>query len=706
MMKSPHKASRICLAFTLILTISASACAPAMRKNDTKETNPNQALTTDKTVESVENISPSTDDGTLVIEESSVEEADSFPNTADSAFISGSPVGMNPMYYVFDVGLTYYRYDKWTDKTYKITLSLPKGYTDGEIVAAERGGGSGELYLIVKAAKNGAVEYLEYYLYSENLQPVSLAVNRLDEERLALLKEAQNYRYLDIYRCDDVYRTADTKSYGDATVYIPIALTDYNVKDIQVVFCPDECEKKELTLTALSGYARVYPIVCTEKYSPTEGWNYPTERYTYAFPDGFFAESEYSDAHLSPRYERDYIYLLTFDEYIYVFINIVPNDINSSMPECEIDTVSAIVKETVIHIDFDNTEYTVDFPLEDDRDYITLAGVYGKDIGNCYPHGNIIHAANDGTLYYVMGIGNEWWSAGNFKDFRTYKVTSKNGYIESVEETETLTKNAVLKNGSPYQGEPDGLFSCLAYRFVQGNFDHNLRGYSVYIQPDGTIDISSTLVGTGPAVEYSGTYLYDDITGNFTAKLTGRYANNGEITIYPEAEVSGKLYEYGGFVHFICEKSGIHPIDANDPLPLTFVPNTDGYATPKEAKLADTFDGVWDCIYADESGEHTYRLSVMTDTAQIQFDDGIGDGKNISRYVGTYTVNPLTGVKTANLRSLYKSAKESEFTLKFTLGYMSNADGTTLILDIRSCDAASLGYLVEKTLCFNQNIDK
>ena len=347
------------------------------------------------------------------------------------------------------------------------------------------------------------------------------------------------------------------------------------------------------------------------------------------------------------------------------------------------------------------TQYTVEIPMEDERDFITVAGVYGKGAEPNYPDGATIHAGKDGTLYYVMGVGNDWWSRGNFKALRTYRVTSKSGYLESVEEVETFTKDKVLKNGKPYTGELDGMFTCLAYRFRQGNFNYDFWSHSIYIQSDGTIYARAGMVGTGGPISYEGTYQYDVKTGDFTAKLTGRYASEGDVTIYPESEVKGKLYEYGGFVHFVCESSGVSTLTVNDKIPLTFVPNTDGYADPPTVVLDNTFDGVWEYNDTDNGGKDHYRLSINTQTAQVQMHDLISG----SLYEGTYTVNPLNMTKTAKLRSLSSSGKESEFSLKFMLGYSKGTDGTFLYFDILTCDAPSYQHLVGKMLAMRPITD-
>lgn len=251
--------------------------------------------------------------------------------------------------------------------------------------------------------------------------------------------------------------------------------------------------------------------------------------------------------------------------------------------------------------------YVVDMPLGE-RDYVTVAAVYGKDPAYYYSvAGNVIPAAGDGVRYYVMGVGNSYAWAGNFKSFRTYRAVSKDGYLQSVEEVETFTKNAILRSGKPYTGELSGTFSCLASRYVPNRFEQDLKSYTFCLREDGSIDISATTVGTGPAITYSGTYQYDRKTGAFTAKVTGRYANEGDVTIYPEAEVKGKLYEYGGFVHFICESSGIHILSEKDPLPLTFVPNADGWS------LSDFTVAGFD---KDGPGDFGYRVSLSDDEIQ------------------------------------------------------------------------------------------
>lgn len=119
----------------------------------------------------------------LIISSIAAEEIQGLPYAEDAAILKGSPVGNDPMYYIFEAGLTYYRYDRRTDKYHKCILPLPEGYTDGEIIFVSRGGGSGEMDMTVEATHEGERVWLNYFFYtgdsSEMLQPTSVSL--LDE---------------------------------------------------------------------------------------------------------------------------------------------------------------------------------------------------------------------------------------------------------------------------------------------------------------------------------------------------------------------------------------------------------------------------------------------------------------------------------------------------------------------------------------------
>ena len=113
-------------------------------------------------------------------------EIDRLPKARDEALISASPVGLNPSYFLFEPGMTFFQYDKYRDSYHECTLNLPEGFTGGSIISMTSGGGSGEMFMIVKAEHGDDTAYLDYYFYSGDesggLDPVQ--VDYLDKVEL------------------------------------------------------------------------------------------------------------------------------------------------------------------------------------------------------------------------------------------------------------------------------------------------------------------------------------------------------------------------------------------------------------------------------------------------------------------------------------------------------------------------------------------
>ncbi len=322
--------------------------------------------------------------------------------------------------------------------------------------------------------------------------------------------------------------------------------------------------------------------------------------------------------------------------------------------------------------------YTVDMPISDNgREYIACAAAYGDSFVGTAPYAGEIRAGADGTMYYVLGIGDSYRSSGYFKTYKTYRATSAGGYLTSVEETETFTKDAILKNGTPYKGTFFGEHTAYAAKAQSGHYGTVLRTYVLNLEENGKISLSSTVVGTGPAIRYEGMYTYDKGTGLFAASLTGRYSNEGEVTEYPVADVRGKLYEYGGFVHFVCEESGILVLSPDDPLPLTFVKSaaltagkwemyTPAFAQNSSVKYLKTAAYGESIFYAD-TAIHPY----LTGVGYVTFGVITNTPGQFSRYY-TYRVTSADGYIT--------SAEETEtFTgenvLKNGTPYKGSLDG-------------------------------
>ena len=85
-----------------------------------------------------------------------------------------------------------------------------------------------------------------------------------------------------------------------------------------------------------------------------------------------------------------------------------------------------------------------------------------------------------------------------------------------------------------------------------------------------------------------------------SANLIWTVYENGGASVSDPLKISGKLYEYGGFVHFICESSDMRDISPDDPLPLTFVPHTAGSADPPAVVVEHAVDGEWYHSFSDE----------------------------------------------------------------------------------------------------------
>lgn len=334
-----------------------------------------------------------------------------------------------------------------------------------------------------------------------------------------------------------------------------------------------------------------------------------------------------------------------------------------SLYECSADRYKDLIGVQLIFQEELNggvKSYTVDLPISDNgREYIACAAAYGDSFSGTAPYAGEIKAGADGTMYYVLGVGDSYRSSGYFKTYKTYRATSAGGYLTSVEETETFTKNAILKNGTPYKDTFFGEHTAYAAKAQTGHYGTVLRTYVLNLEENGKISLSSTVVGTGPAIRYEGMYTYDKGTGLFAASLTGRYSNEGETTEYPVADVRGKLYEYGGFVHFVCEESGIHILSPEDPFPLTFVkPTASQYRTAiwhtvpvyggGEVTLRVPKEWEWDGNYFDEIGvrgepyPNMKRVRMYTANISLsQWEDGLRNPEGPSR--DYHMDSPITG---------------------------------------------------------------
>jgi len=342
------------------------------------------------------------------------------------------------------------------------------------------------------------------------------------------------------------------------------------------------------------------------------------------------------------------------------------------------------------------TSYFVDVPLDEEkREYLSNAAAYGISTG--YAPSGEIWAGEDGVRWEVLGIGSHFKRGGVYSGFHTYRVESKDGYIVSVEEAQTFTKELVKANGTPYTGPLDGMYTVKAY-----NAGNGLLSRAIYVN-GSKIDVACHLDGTDAGGTYSGEINgFDSKTGLLTAVVTSRtVSNNGEITVSQPLRFSGYLLEYGGFVHFLCESSQTGTLSPDDPLPLTFLPNTDGAQNAPAVRLDDNFSGDWIYTFSDETGSQFYHLRLDPESASIQFDYGYAESEYVNRYTGSYTVNPLTYEATAVMRDADSGHTDREITLGLYLGYSIGENGKFLSFSPTSSSVGRYQHLIGKDLFFS-----
>ena len=265
------------------------------------------------------------------------------------------------------------------------------------------------------------------------------------------------------------------------------------------------------------------------------------------------------------------------------------------------------------------TEYKFNIPLGEKLDYIVPAAIYGEIhpyvIPDRYaPYIQTNEYSPDGVGYVTFGVANDMKPSNMFSRCYTYRITQKGGYIVSVEEVETITKETVLQNGTPYSGNPAGRFTGVAYdrtrtATVSGN-EISVGSYQSHTDAGGT---------------YVGTYTYDAKTGDFSAELAFQYHDNGNFITNDPETISGKLYEYGGFVHFICESSNISTVNVKETLPMTFFPvaSNEEYQMTKYSETRTGEDG------------NIYQISFVLPVEWMHGSGGILNDANGKKRIGS-----------------------------------------------------------------------
>ncbi len=152
---------------------------------------------------------------------------------------------------------------------------------------------------------------------------------------------------VDIYRCDDVYRTADTPTHGYGTLSLPMGQEVLTVRDFKILLCYDGCDPTDVLNRAFSGYAPVWRIDQYEEFTTADGRSFPTRRYSNIVPDEIKAQMIAQGAPESVTNPRDYLYLLTLDEIHYAYLHLKGREDTERLPN-EAELADSMVKNSQI----------------------------------------------------------------------------------------------------------------------------------------------------------------------------------------------------------------------------------------------------------------------------------------------------------------------------------------------------------------------
>ncbi len=594
-----------------------------------------------------------------------IKEVDQLPMDAESARITASVMLGNPKYYVFEEGLTYYRYNIVDEKYHEYTVTLPAEYADGNIALMCTGAGSGEIRMVIEAVKDSDTIYLDCIFLSDDSSEISSPTSVMildDSEMETLLQQMQapieaepNHAGPFIgYVADaetpwiDVYTEVD----GDYITKIPYDIfdnwpaTDRTfegwtsgwMEGISVYYTKFGDFRWAIIATNDSNLGTGHKNVATSS-DGGETWQigHYYDNYVGTVTGAGFASEKV--AFMSMRYFTDYgpeIARTLDGGKTWERLEIEVPDLlrekrmtpltphfNGKTGYYPIRCEQNGLADEIVYLTTSDGGMTWDWDIElrlnefvlpykgtNEAHYMTAA-LYGND-GNsgvdCYydsaqkQYMTVFRPSNGSAYYAVLGMQNSRKRYGNFDSFTTYYVTTKAGHIDEVTEVETITKEVVLQNGKPYIESLDGQYSCRLY-----SHDNGLMNRSVLID-GGNITVVAYLDGTDLGGTYEGDYTYEVASGTLTANLTYRYHDGmGNIIRSDPEVVSGKLYEYGGFVHFLCEQSETGTLSPDNPLPLTFVPNINGSQDPTPVILDAEFGGEWFLSFSDANrGEAFY----------------------------------------------------------------------------------------------------
>ena len=155
---------------------------------------------------------------------------------------------------------------------------------------------------------------------------------------------------VDIYLCDDVYRTNDTPTYGSGSIALPTVQDVLEVNDYQILLCADECDHSAIVSRASQGYATVYQVVLDGEIDG----NFQAFKFKMAIPEPMVEnlknQGNYED--IIEQIESNYYYLIVIDENHYAYIHLERKE-GVEKIEHEAELADSIIKKAEINLNLD-----------------------------------------------------------------------------------------------------------------------------------------------------------------------------------------------------------------------------------------------------------------------------------------------------------------------------------------------------------------
>lgn len=200
----------------------------------------------------------------------------------------------------------------------------------------------------------------------------------------------------------------------------------------------------------------------------------------------------------------------------------------------------------------------------------TCVAIYGENGNTGSGWSGKIQAYEDGIVYFVFGSTRGKYD-NSIEQYVTFKVTITNGSIVSCEESENIITDFLSGSASVYKGDAFSKENVKIMTKARYTTDRSNAYMMVYtVQREGNeISLSAYADGTDMGGRYTGTFEYDNETGEIILYLTYHYFNDNGTNEEYIGEVRGKLYESNGLVAFVCTEAGDAIIDEG--MPLIFV---------------------------------------------------------------------------------------------------------------------------------------